>query len=746
MEKYAQESIPRYQDSNYNVMDIIQRRRELRASLPTVSSTTKWSTKSFTSSTRPVTVQKAPQTCRPTTSKRPATESKPQKAFKRKQTAKIAPDGFLLSILEWKPAWFKDPNSSDPPVLCKEQVQQLKLEYASVEEYISLYKPLILNEIWSQICERVEALKKGKHCRVKLFIHTYEADEGFLVLTCVLPITNDDYSKNSYPIEGDLMIVEIGIQKTDPNEEGLSKLTLGYVSEFVVDEITEKTQLNKNIIYPNSCKKLLRYLIKLRPMNVMIDSTKNVLCSSIYYLKPRLKQCEALTNFERSALYPSILNPEKQLLPIRMDPRLKDDGKFNTSQLNVIYNASNLVNSSQPGILLVQGPPGAGKTHTLTGMVKQIFLGWRVRDSSPKVLICAPSNGAIDEIGKRLIKEKEFLRSRIGRELLIVRIGQEDSLDPFVRKNIYIDALTEKNVRLKENEANDFRNEMLDEKEAELNQCTMQANSLERAKEFEQLQLLKKRIEILKKQIGQMEKIHNKKVLEKRSIVSNQEVLRKKLRIEILANADIILTTLSSSCNSSLQVFNEKRIFNCCIIDEASQCNEPELLMPLNFNSISKMILIGDPMQLPATTISAIATKHGFGRSLFERFYLYLQTKPSFNQFYIMLNIQYRMHSEICAFPSRQFYKNRLGTDGRTDRRHFPLLPYKVFDIKDTAECTRNARNIHNLLESDFVVKLMEKCIDVLEGYDKFKNSIVKIGIITPYQGRRFRTEIIRFF
>ena len=647
---------------------------------------------------------------------------------------------FLFSILDWKTSWFKNPVASDPPALCEEKVQHLKLDYASVEEYIRFYKPLMLNEIWSQICERVEVLKKSKPAKVQLFIHNYEAYEGFLLLTCVLPVTNDDYSKNSYPIEGDLMVVEIGIEKTDPNCKDSSRLVLGYVSEFVVDEITEKTQLNKNITYPSSCKKLLRYIIKLKSMNVKLDFTKNVRCSSIYYLKPKLKQCEALTNLDRSALHPGIINPEKQLLSIRIDHQLRDNGKFNTSQLNVIYNANNLVNGSQPGILLVQGPPGAGKTHTLTGMVKRIFLDWKGRDSSPKVLICAPSNGAIDEIGKRLYKEKNFLLARTNRDLRIVRVGQEDSMDTFVRKNMYIDSLVEKNVRLKENEANNFRDEELEEKEAEMNQLTIQANSLERAKEIDELNRVKSRMNVLKKQIGYLEKHHQQKAFNKKKIIANTETLRKKLRIDILTKADIILTTLSSCSNSSLlQVFNEKRIFNCCIIDEASQCNEPELLMPLNFNSISKMILIGDPMQLPATTISTIASKYGFGRSLFERFYNYLRVRPSLNQFYIMLNIQYRMHSEICAFPSQKFYNNRLGSDSKTDRRHFPLLPYKVFDIKDTAECTRNVKNIHNRLESDFVVMLTEKCARVLERHDRFKNSVVKIGIITPYQGGCFQ-------
>lgn len=45
--------------------------------------------------------------------------------------------------------------------------------------------------------------------------------------------------------------------------------------------------------------------------------------------------------------------------------------------------------------------------------------------------------------------------------------------------------------------------------------------------------------------------------------------------------------------------------FLCCIIDEASQCTEPESLTPLVFG-ISKLVLIGDPDQLPATVLSSV--------------------------------------------------------------------------------------------------------------------------------------------
>ena len=380
---------------------------------------------------------------------------------------------------------------------------------------------------------------------------------------------------------------------------------------------------------------------------------------------------------------------------------------------------------------------GAGKTKTLVGIVKKIFLDWKEKNACPKLLICAPSNGAIDEIGKRLFKEKDFLtKSKVNRSLRIVRIGQEENMNSDVKENMYIDSLINKNIQMKQDDLKVFHRGELGEKEAELNSLTLKANCLERDKEFEELKQIKARMSLLKNQIGYLEKYQKDKTKEKKKL--DTDGMKKKLRFDLLTKADIILTTLSSCSNASLlQVFNEKRIFNCCIIDEASQCTEPEILMPLSFNSITKMILIGDPMQLPATTISTIASKFGFGRSLFERFYKYLQSKPTLNQFYIMLNIQYRMHSEICSFPSRLFYNNRLQTDKKADHRQFPLIPYMVFDVKDTVECKKNVKNIHNSLESDFVVKLTNKCTEILAGCDQFKNFTVKIGIITPYQGQR---------
>ncbi|KAH7967878.1 hypothetical protein HPB52_003729 [Rhipicephalus sanguineus] len=103
----------------------------------------------------------------------------------------------------------------------------------------------------------------------------------------------------------------------------------------------------------------------------------------------------------------------------------------------------------------------------------------------------------------------------------------------------------------------------------------------------------------------------------------------------------------------------------------------------------SKLILVGDPMQLPATVMSQDAADRGFQESLFERFYNYLNQeadpKPIFT-----LNEQRRMHSEICWFPSNYFYGGKLRPVVGLDAMYapFPLIPYLVFNIEDSPEAT----------------------------------------------------------
>ena len=57
------------------------------------------------------------------------------------------------------------------------------------------------------------------------------------------------------------------------------------------------------------------------------------------------------------------------------------------------------------GIVLLQGPPGTGKTSTLLGLLSAQYAYLKRIGDIRKIMICAPSNAAIDHIAKRIRTE-----------------------------------------------------------------------------------------------------------------------------------------------------------------------------------------------------------------------------------------------------------------------------------------------------------------------------------------------------
>lgn len=87
------------------------------------------------------------------------------------------------------------------------------------------------------------------------------------------------------------------------------------------------------------------------------------------------------------------------------------------------------------------------------------------------------------------------------------------------------------------------------------------------------------------------------------------------------------------------------------------QAVEVAALIPLRAGC-QRLVLVGDPLQLPATVFSSHASAAGYERSLFER----LQQAGHRTH---LLRTQYRMHPQISAFPAQA----RAATPRRPPRR-----------------------------------------------------------------------------
>ncbi|XP_054994475.1 helicase with zinc finger domain 2 isoform X2 [Sorex araneus] len=111
----------------------------------------------------------------------------------------------------------------------------------------------------------------------------------------------------------------------------------------------------------------------------------------------------------------------------------------------------------------------------------------------------------------------------------------------------------------------------------------------------------------------------------------------------------VILCTCSCAASASLKSLNVWQV----LVDEAGMATEPETLIPLvKFPRAEKVVLLGDHKQLRPVVKNEQLQTLGLDRSLFERYH-----KDAF-----MLDTQYRMHKGICAFPSMEFYQNKLKT------------------------------------------------------------------------------------
>lgn len=86
-----------------------------------------------------------------------------------------------------------------------------------------------------------------------------------------------------------------------------------------------------------------------------------------------------------------------------------------------------------------------------------------------------------------------------------------------------------------------------------------------------------------------------------------------------------------------------------------------------------------------------MAKDNGLGISLFKRLKTWFEHKRSTRKSFpvIMLNTQYRMHYEICLFPSKYFYKGEIKTAPSVKmRKQLSFHPYMILEHESLQDNT----------------------------------------------------------
>lgn len=353
--------------------------------------------------------------------------------------------------------------------------------------------------------------------------------------------------------------------------------------------------------------------------------------------------------------------------------------------------------------------------------------------ASKKLLVCAPSNAAVDELVMRF---KQGIKTVDGasQSLSVIRLGRSDAINANVL-DVTLEELVTTSLNLpggkKNGGGDDIHKIMMEHKStserlnalrSEMDEIKASGKpvSAEHDREFE---VLKRRRQQFSNQIDTARDNGD-------MATRDAEMNRRRVQQEILDGAHVICATLSGSGHEMFQGLNIE--FETVVIDEAAQSIELSALIPLKYGC-SKCILVGDPKQLPPTVLSREAARFQYEQSLFVR----MQTNHP-NDVHL-LDTQYRMHPEISLFPSNAFYDARL-LDGpgmaklrtRPWHRSKVLSPYRFFDVQGTHQSVPRGHSLINVAEIEVALKLYDRLVTDCKGYD-FTG---KVGIITPYKSQ----------
>nr|XP_016441859.1 PREDICTED: DNA-binding protein SMUBP-2-like isoform X2 [Nicotiana tabacum] len=356
-----------------------------------------------------------------------------------------------------------------------------------------------------------------------------------------------------------------------------------------------------------------------------------------------------------------------------------EEGLNNPLRLEKLANEKDAISKalSSKNVILLHGPPGTGKTTT----VVEIILQEAKRGS--KILACAASNIAVDNIVERLVPHR----------VKLVRLGHPARMLPQV-----LDSALDAQVLRGDNSAlaNDIRKEMK----------TLNGKLL-KAKDRNAKRDIRRELKAL----------------------SKEERKRQQLAVtDVLKNADVVLTTLTGALSKKLDGMS----YDLVIIDEAAQALEIACWIALLKGS--RCILAGDHLQLPPTIQSVEAEKKGLGKTLFERLAdLYGDEITS------MLTVQYRMHELIMNWSSGELYDNKIEAHSSVASH----MLYHLEDVKKTPS-TESTLLLIDIAGCDMEDKKDEEDSTLNEGEAEVAIAHAKrlvesgvrasdIGLITPY-------------
>ena len=338
--------------------------------------------------------------------------------------------------------------------------------------------------------------------------------------------------------------------------------------------------------------------------------------------------------------------------------------------LNASQNAAvgKVLNARETAI--VHGPPGTGKTTTLVEAISETL------KRETQVLVCAPSNAAVDWISEQLYR-RGISVLRIGNPLRINDVMMQCSYEyRYANHPDYLELFGVRNT----------------------------------------IREMKNRPRLGDKEHNQIRKLQHREM-----------ELEVKIREELFATSGVIACTLIGSANRLL----ERRRFGTVFIDEAAQALEAACWTAIL--KADRVIFAGDHQQLPPTIKCIEAAREGLDKTLMQKV---VKSKPSC---VTLLDVQYRMNRDIMDFSSRHFYHGKLKADPTVADRLVSPIDTALMWL-DTSQCDfgeqqRRSLSRSNQEEAKLVMKTLMDYVKLI-GMEHLLREQTDFGIISPYKAQ----------
>ncbi|KAI1875942.1 uncharacterized protein JN550_001438 [Neoarthrinium moseri] len=638
--------------------------------------------------------------------------------------ARLTPNMNVLhqAILDWD--IFHEGN--DPPNLGKSS--RVSTSYGDPRQYKETFLPLLIYEAWRGfVTDKDETTSKPFVIKIANRMNV----DKFIDVTTTMPLKTD--SRDEFLSEGDIVLLSVSPQPLQSPQElhCLGRVSRAQV-KFGAREVSYRLSGRAGAIIQ------------------LLNPKAEIFAVKITNMRTIEREFAALESLQYYDLMQEVLEAKPSpMLSFGADAvnKVMANYRLNAGQAKAILNAR-----ENDAFTLIQGPPGTGKTKTIVAMVGALLTGNLTsttgtviqkpgpasngQPTSKKLLVCAPSNAAVDELVLRL---KEGVKTMTGsfHKINVLRLGRSDAINAAV-KDVTLDELVRQRIDgdAAQNTGPSDRQKMHEEAgqiKQELYELRPMLDAAKIAGDKQREDTLGRQFEELRRRQKAVGARIDADKDKGNSVQRESEIRRRQVQQQILDSAHVLCSTLSGAGHEMLKGLSVE--FETVIIDEAAQCVELSALIPLKYGC-SKCILVGDPKQLPPTVLSQSAQRYGYDQSLFVRMQ---QNSPKDIH---LLDEQYRMHPEISRFPSQEFYEGKLADGADMAKlRHQPwhqtglLGPYRFFDVKGSQERGRKGQSLINYEELKVALQLYQRF--------KFDNPRLdlkgKIGIITPYKAQLYQ-------